>query len=381
MAPYSSLSFLILCWFALAACSSSTEPQTKTGPVEAETQTLPLLVGAYTDQESKGIYQLDFDLSTGTLSSPTLLVETGYPSFLAYSSDREYVFAVNETKGGQASSFQWNDDHSQLVPLSQQATEGDYPCHVERNESGTLLAAANYGSGNITVFQVLAGQIQASPTVRQHTGSGPVSPNQTSAHAHCSKFGPGGKFLYTVDLGTDQIVIYPVSETGTVGPAIENLEMDPGDGPRHLIFHPTQDLAFVVNELSSTVASFQLSPETGKLEPLDKISTLPDAFSGTNYCADIHLSSNGKFLYASNRGHNSIAVFSVGENGRLERIGVESVRGDWPRNFTLSPDEKHLLVANQKSNNITVFAVDPATGLLTYTGQEIAMSKPVMLLF
>lgn len=377
--------FLIpcLCLCGLLACTSDKTQQTAEADSHAEsTAPWELLVGAYTGQGSEGIYLFDVDPATGKLSNQRLTVETVNPSYLTMSKDRAYVYAVNETEDGQVSSFQWNEDRSQLMPLSQQAALGDAPCYVEINDAENLLAVGNYLTGNIAVFSVNEqGLIQDSPVAYQHEGSGPVQPNQVSAHAHCVKFDPNGRFLYAVDLGIDQVISYPISEAGAVGAASSRLAFDPGDGPRHLIFHPNKAMAFVVNELSSSVVSLAVDHTTGQLTKIEKVSTLPDDFEGTSYCADIHLSPDAKFLYASNRGHNSIAIFSVSENGELNRVGVEPVRGDWPRNFTLSPDGRYLLVANQKSNNITVFEVDPNTGLLTFTGQEVSISQPVVMKF
>jgi 6-phosphogluconolactonase len=341
-----------------------------------------LLVGTYTDKESKGIYLLDFNPSNGELSNERLLVETPNPSFLTYDKKHQYVYSVNEERDGQVSSFKWNDERSGLVNVNQQSSEGSSPCFIELSPKEDLLAVANYSSGSLSIFKVgNMGMIQPAPTVFQHQGSGPVLPNQENARAHCVRFDPNGKFLYAVDLGIDQIITYPVMDNTTIGPAISKFSLDPGDGPRHMIFHPSKDLAFVVNELGSSVVSMHIDHATGQLQRIAKISTLPDDFQGKNYCADIHITKNGKFLYASNRGHHSVAIFKVSDEGELELIGIEPVRGEWPRNFTLSPDEKHLLVANQNTDNITVFEINSDTGLLTFTGQAFNLSKPVALKF
>jgi 6-phosphogluconolactonase len=208
-----------------------------------------------------------------------------------------------------------------------------------------------------------------------------VKPNQESPRAHFAAFNTAGTYLYVVDLGIDKILVYPVSNDGLIGEGQTALEMDPGDGPRHLVFHPEKDLVFVVNELSNSVISAQVDPITGRMKRLDKKSTLPQGYSDKSYCADIHISKDGRFLYASNRGHNSIAIFKVLENGQVELMGTEPVQGDWPRNFAISPSGKHLLVANQNSNSITVFDVNPETGLLHFTGQKLEMEHPVCLQF
>jgi 6-phosphogluconolactonase len=194
-------------------------------------------------------------------------------------------------------------------------------------------------------------------------------------------FARDDRFLYAVDLGLDAIIAYPLDENGIAGEPHIAMNMDPGDGPRHLIFHPTKDLAFVINELSNSVVSMTVDPVSGTFEKIDKQSTLPEGYTETSYCADIHISDDGKYLYGSNRGHNSIAVFSISESGALILLETESVRGEWPRNFALSPDGKHLLVANQHTNNVTVFSIDPETGLLNYTGNELKVFNPVCLVF
>lgn len=377
--------YLLVCLFAgslLVGCSANSEKSTEAEPEQVKPSKIELLVGTYTGKGSEGIYRYDFDPATGMLSEQTLVAKTVSPSYLTMSKDRQYVFAVNESEKGHVSSFKWNADRSELEAIGQQSSQGDYPCYVELNPAENLLAIGNYITGNTLVFPVdEAGAIGETPAVYQHKGSGPVSPNQGSAHAHCVKFDASGTFLYAVDLGADQLISYPIDSTNKVGPATTQFAADPGDGPRHLIFHPTQDLAFVVNELSSSVVSLRLDSENGTFTPLDRASTLPDDFTGKSYCADIHLSANGKFLYASNRGHNSIAIFTVSEAGGLNRIGVESIKGDWPRNFALSPDNRYVLVANQKSDNITVFEVNPETGLLTFTGHEVSISQPVVMKF
>lgn len=374
---------LIFCLFFLAACSPTAENEASAQEdTTAQPTSMELLVGTYTDQGSEGIYLLDFDPAKGSLSNARPVAETTSPSFLAISEDRQYVYAVNETAPGNVSAFQWNEDRSQLSAVNQQASQGDHPCFTELSPDGKLLAVANYSSGNISVYPIEeTGGLASANAVHHHLGSGPVKPNQEAAHAHCAKFAPNGKFLYAVDLGTDQIVTYPINDQGITESAISGLKLEPGDGPRHLVFHPTLDMAFVINELSGSVASLSVNTETGKLTIIDKKRTLPEDFEGNNACADIHISSNGKFLYASNRGHNSIAIFSVSEKGELELLATEPVQGDWPRNFTFSPDEKFLLVANKNTNNITVFSVNQETGALSFTGNQITVSRPVCLMF
>ncbi len=308
------------------------------------------------------------------------MVLTANPSYLTISKDNRFVYAVNEEETGGVSSFKWNKDSTHLELISQLPTQGIHPCYIDLNSTEDVLAVANYTSGNITSFGVnKKGEINTTPQVIQHAGKGPVVDRQEGPHAHCSIF-RGDNYLYVVDLGIDQIIAYPIKD-GLLGEPHIAFDLNPGDGPRHLIFHPTKDYAFVINELSNTLVSMKVDHEKGTFEVITRESTLPDDFTEQSQCADIHLSADGKFLYASNRGHDSIAIFSVSEEGALQRIGTESTRGEWPRNFTLSPDGNYLLVANQYTDNIVVFEVDKITGLLSYTGTEVEVFSPVCLKF
>ncbi len=344
-------------------------------------ETIELLIGTYTNKTSKGIYKLAFNPSNGKLENKGLVVEASSPSYLVRSKDKQFVYAVNEKNPGKITSYKWNSNRSLLEEMITVESAGSGPCYISLNAKENLVAVANYGSGNIAVYPVKNGKITDSVQTRQHEGSSIVEPNQKSPHAHCSKFDKLGKYLYVADLGIDQIVAYSVDTDGTLGVKQIALELDKGDGPRHLTFHPTKDIVFIINELSNTIVSAKVNRKTGIFERIDKSSTLPAGYSEISYCADIHISSDGKFLYGSNRGHNSIAIFSVSEEGKLKLVKTEPVQGDWPRNFTLSPDEKFLLVANQKSNNITIFKRDQNTGLLTYTGNQANISMPVCLKF
>lgn len=368
--------------FSLISCNKKTA---ESKPIEKQEtikqESIEMLVGTYTDGTSKGIYRFNFNPNDGMIENKGLVAEAMSPSFIDISKDKQFVYAVNERDPGKVSSYQWNESRTELNLISKVSSEGVGPCFSEINNSGTLLAVANYSSGNLAVYKVTNGKIDENPETRQHVGSSIVKPNQNAPHAHCSKFGTNGKFIYVADLGIDEVVSYSVSQEGILGEKQIALAMDKGDGPRHLAFHPFKDLVFIINELSSTVTSAKVDKSTGLFEKIDKQSTLPKDYTEKSYCADIHISSDGKFLYASNRGHNSIAVFSVSDEGRIKLLSTSSVEGDWPRNFTLTPDENYLLVANQKSNNITVFQRNRETGFLTFTGNEVNISKPVCLKF
>ncbi len=380
--------YITVCSCLLIALACKSDPKrssdTQASPTskkEGKSENLELLVGTFTNGESRGIYKLDFDPNTGTIGNTKLLIEKENPGYLCISKDRSRVFSSNATKPGSISVYDWGDNRNLLNTLSDHSSIGDGACYIELNRTENLLAVANYGSGSIALYSIdTEGNIIGGAQSSVHSGKGP-HPNQKSAHAHCVKFDAPSNFLYAVDLGIDQIVAYPITDNKNLGKPHTALKMNPGDGPRHLIFHPEKNMAFIINELSSTVVSALVDPRTGRFERIDGKSTLPADFDGDNACADIHLGHNGKFLYASNRGDNSIAIFSVSEDGHLNLLTTEPVRGDWPRNFTLSPDGAFLLVANQKSDNITVFKIDPSTGLLSYTGNEIRLAQPVCLKF
>ncbi len=311
------------------------------------------------------------------MSDLKLMATSQGPSFLAISKNQ--LFAISEKNQGTLSSYQIADDTLQLI--NESSTFGNHPCYVGVDPSGMLAAVANYRSGDGAVIKILSdGSVGDTLFTYQHTGTGPNTNRQEAAHAHCSVFSPDGRFMYVVDLGIDRVMGYPTSGEN-VGTGFVALQLDPGDGPRHIDFHPTEPMVFVINELSNTVVSAAVVPVSGVFALIDKQSTLPADFTEHSQCADIHVSNDGQFLYASNRGHNSIAVYKVSTEGGLELVQIESVRGDWPRNFTLSPNEKFLLVANQNSGNIVVFQRDANSGKLTFAEQEFKMSKPVCLKF
>jgi len=360
------------------ACSSKKTESAQSETME-ENPDITMTIGTYTDATSEGIYAVDFNTKTGELSGLKLMAKSPSPSYLAWSPGHGLLYAVNELEGGQVSAYKYEGDT--LIAINEAGTNGIHPCYVDVNDKGDKVAVANYSSGNGAVFELKEdGSIADSLFTYQHSGNGPNADRQEAPHAHCSIFSPDGRFVYVVDLGIDQVKGYPTAGQ-SIGSGFTALELEPGDGPRHLIFHPNKLQAFLINELSNTVVSLAIDTATGIFKVIDRESTIPEDFTEHSQCADIHLSSDGKFLYGSNRGHNSIAIFSVAETGKLERIGVEPVHGEWPRNFTLSPDEKFLLVANKDTDNIAIFSRDAKTGMLTYTGNQMSLSKPVCLKF
>lgn len=341
-----------------------------------------LILGVYSSEESLGLYKASFNQETGAIGNKSLLVELKNPSYLDISDDGKWIYSVNELGDGGVSALKWNKDMSGLEIIDSYSSKGAHPCYVALNNKENLLATANYSSGNVLVYDIEeGGALGDQPQIKTHVGSGTVKPNQESAHAHCSVFSEDDRFLYVADLGIDEVAMYTVDGKGRLGEKQVALSTDKGDGPRHITFHPTKDYVFIVNELSGSVISAHVDKISGRFHRMDKKSTLPADFKAWNACADIHVSPDGKFLYASNRGHNSLAIFKIMDSGMLEPIGHESVRGETPRNFNISPNGKFVLVGNQNTNNITVFARDAATGLLTNTGNELKLGKPVCIKF
>ncbi|TRX62984.1 lactonase family protein [Carboxylicivirga sp. M1479] len=332
-------------------------------------------LGTYTDGDSKGIYKYELD-NDGHLSGGELLASTTNPSFLAFANEQTVLLAVNETDvdgSGGIESYQIND--SGLTKLSSSKTGGAHPCHLDVNKSGKVLVA-NYTGGNIGQLQVsMKGELSPLVGVAQHTGQS-ITPRQEAPHAHSIWFTDEKKAI-AVDLGIDQLIFYELLN-GSLK-RMDSLKMEAGAGPRHLTMHPKKEILYVINELNSTVSV--VSKKDGKWRLHSSLSTLPEGYAQDSYCADIHISPDGRFLYASNRGHNSLAIYQVSNSGlELSLLGHEAVRGEWPRNFALTKDGAFLVVANQHSNNLVAFKRDENTGLLLFKSQIKAFS-PVCVLF
>lgn len=335
-----------------------------------------LFIGTYTNGESQGIYTLQFNPETGILDSLKLKAVLPNPSFLAISKDKKYLYAVQETAdydslGGGISAFKLDGDNLKL--LNSKGTGGAHPCHVALSDEGQL-AVSNYTGGNLAVFDINEDGGLAGRQLLNHT------PSDTTgvAHAHKAHFNEDG--LFAADLGLDALKRYNKQPYGWIPAHQATIQLPTGAGPRHFEFNTERSFLYVINELNSTITVFQRDDE-GSYNPIQTQNTLASDFEGESYCADIHLSPNGKFLYGSNRGENTIVIFTVNqESGKINLVGRESVHGDWPRNFTLTPDGNHLLVANQKSNNITVFDRNQETGELKYTNQ-FEIDAPVCLVF
>lgn len=348
-------------------------------------------IGSYVDTPDGGITICRFFPGSGEIHMVDVCKGIANPSFMISGSRRQYLYIVNETgdfggkSSGSVSAFRRDAKTGKLAFLNVQASLGAHPCHLTIDRTGRFILVANYSGGNVAVLPVGPdGKLAGAVEMVQHSGHGPNAGRQESAHAHSVNLSPDNRFAFVCDLGIDKIMIYRFDEkTGKLSPSSHPFfQTAPGAGPRHFTFAADGKQAFVVNELNSTLTSLKFDPDTGILSELETLSTLPDGFSAENTCADVHVHPNNRFVYASNRGHDSIAVFSIDKvTGKLEFIQHQSVSGKTPRNFSIHPSGRFLLAANQNSNSINTFSLDPETGKLNQTGKSIQIDKPVCILF
>lgn len=347
-------------------------------------------IGTYTGGASEGIYLLDFDASSGALEVVGLAAATGNPSFLALHPTMRVLYAVGEMPkdaerpGGAISAFSIDDETGLLTLLNQESTVGKGPCHVCVAPSGKHVAAANYGGGSTVLLPVLDdGRLGVASSFIQHEGSSVNPGRQEGPHAHSVNFDPTGRILIAADLGTDKLMLYRYEESGMLTPSDPPFaSLAPGAGPRHVAVHPSGKFIYSVNELLSTVTAFAYDADSATLTEVQTIGTLPGNFEGENTTAEIRVHPSGNFLYASNRGHDSIAVFGIDpETGMLTDIGHTSTGGKTPRNFNVDPSGRYLLAANQATDNVVVLRIDAETGTLTPTGVEVEVATPVCVVF
>jgi 6-phosphogluconolactonase len=356
-----------------------------------------VFVGTYTDAaqdqtKPEGIFVYRMDSQTGALS----LVGQGgglpNPSFLTIDPSRRYLLAVSETSdfngqpGGGVSSYAIDPTSGALTLINSQPTGGADPCYVSTDPSGKWVLVTNYTGGSVAVFPLGDdGRLGAATDLVQHHGYSVNPDRQEGPHAHSAIFAPGSSTLVLVaDLGLDRIMLYDLDPVkGTLAPhQVPWLAVRPGSGPRHMVFHPNQRFLYVAHELDSSVTAYQYNAAAGTFTELQTLSLLPPDFSGQNLSADIHITPSGKFLYASNRGDDSLAIFSIDENsGKLTALGQESTLGKTPRNFAIDPGGNFLLVANQDSGTIVTFRIDAETGKLSATGQTVRVPSPVCIKF
>jgi 6-phosphogluconolactonase len=348
-------------------------------------------IGTYTGSKSQGIYVSRFDPTTGSLSQPELAAEAKNASFLALHPDRRLLYAVGEVdtfggkQAGSVSAFRIDSKSGKLDLLNQQPSGGTGPCHLAVDAAGKCILVANYGSGSIAALPIQAGGKLGEPSaIIQHQGSSLNPQRQTGPHAHFITSDPANRFVLACDLGLDKVLVYRFDPAKAALQPNEpaSISLKAGAGPRHLAFHPNGRLAYVINEMGSTLTVFAYDAKRGALRELQSLSTLPGSFKGNNTCAEVQIHPSGKFVYASNRGHDSIALFGVEpETGKLIELGHQSTGGKTPRHFALDPAGKWLLAENQDSDTIVVFRVDSQTGKLTATGSPLHVGAPVCVLF
>lgn len=349
--------------------------------------------GTYTGKSSKGIYRAELDLATGKLSEPALAGEAVNPSFLAIAPNQKFLYAVGEVndvngkKGGGVSAFAIDSATGDLKMLNQQSSVGAGPCHIVVDRTGKVALVANYGGGSAAALPISAdGKLGEASSFVQHTGSSINPGNQAAPHAHSVNVDAANRFAFVADLGIDKVLVYRLDpDKGTItanDPPAASVEA--GSGPRHFAFHPNGKNAYVINEIKLTVTAFQYDAAKGVLTPQQTISTLPEGVTDHKgmSTAEVQVHPSGKFLYGSNRGHHSIAIFSIDlATGKLTAVGHQGQGIKTPRNFGIDPTGNYLLACNQDSDSVIVFRIDQTTGKLEPTGSTVSVGTPVCVKF
>jgi 6-phosphogluconolactonase len=349
--------------------------------------------GTYTGGKSRGIYVSRFDPATGRLSAPELAAETASPSFLAVHPTKPLLFAVNEVgdfsgkKSGAVGAFAIDRQSGKLTLLNQQPSGGDGPCHLIVDKRGRHVIAANYGSGSTVVLPIGDdGRLGASSAFVQHEGASINKSRQEGPHAHCAALDNANRFAFIADLGLDKILVFKYDPAN--GSLIPNTppsaSVKPGSGPRHFAFTPGNRFGYVINEINCTLTAFSHDAGRGVLSEIQTVSTLPpgEVFLPSYSTAELEVHPSGKFIYGSNRGHDTIAVFAIdSKSGKLSLVQHQPTGGKVPRSFGIDPSGRWLLAANQDSDSVTVFGIDQKTGRLTSTGESVTVGKPVCVKF
>ncbi len=329
-----------------------------------------------------GISVYRLDLSTGDLAHRSTVSEVKNPSFQAIHPSNRFLYSVAEVNdGGAIYAFAIDPSTGALRSLNHQSCMGAGPCHVSVDATGRVVLAANYSSGGVSALPIMEdGSLGEATSFFQHEGSSVNPGRQQGPHAHSITIDPGNRFAVSADLGIDKVLVYRLdAEKQTITPNDPPwVDVQAGAGPRHFAFHPNRKHAYLINELDNTVVAYAYDEDRGILETEQVISTLPSEFTDTSYCADIHVSSDGRFVYGSNRGHDSIVIFEVDSGtGRLSIVDYESTRGEFPRNFALDPSRRFLFAANQNTDNIVTYRIDAQSGRLTATGHQVETPQPV----
>ena len=342
-------------------------------------------IGSYSKADKESIHLFQLNLNDGSINKIGAIGGLINPSFLKIHQNGKFLYAVNEVgdfqgkKSGGVTAFSLDVKNGKIAKLNQQPSGDTHPCHLTIDSKGKYVLVAHYGGGSTTVLPIRDnGHIGQVTSKIKHKGSS-VHPRQKAPHAHAIHVGPNNKFAFAPDLGLDKVLVFEFDEnSGNIKETkFYGAEVAPGSGPRHFGFHPNGKFAYVINEISQTITSFIYKPKRGKLRSIQTLSTVPHPVKG-NSTAEILVHPNGKFLYGSNRGHNSIAMFRINEKkGILTSIGHEPIRGEIPRNFGIDPTGQFLLAAGQRSNNVNVFRINLDTGRLKFTGHSVKVSQPV----
>lgn len=321
-----------------------------------------LLLGTYTRRVSEGIYTVELNTDTNQLENLELFAKVGNPTYLATNKEKTIIYSIiaENDQGGLVTLVK--KENGEYERQASVFAEGSAPCYVSLDEERQLVYTANYHKGEVAVYKTDEnGNLEILDTVA-HQGSS-VHENQDAPHTHYSHLDPNGNYMIACDLGTDKVYTYEVSNEGKLS-EVATLEVEPGTGPRHLVFHPTLDVAYLFGELSNEVLVLAYDPETGTFEDIQTVSSLPEDFTETSSGAAIRISSDGNYVYASNRGHDSIVTYSTDEEGLLTLINHTPTEGETPRDFNFDPSEKYLIVGHQDSDNLTLFARNKDTGTL-----------------
>lgn len=379
--------------FSVALFCTSQARQTPPAQTATATKTSYIAyVGTYTTKtKSKGIYAFRFDAQKGELQEIGVAAETTDPSFLVVHPNGQFLYAVNEVgdfnggNTGGVSAFSIDPKTAKLTLLNQVPSRGAGPCYISLDKTNAFALVANYDSGNIASFPVMTdGTLRTASGFVQHSGSGPDKGRQEGPHAHWIGTSPDNRFALVADLGLDEVIVYGFdSSTGTFMPSNNGFaKVNPGAGPRHVAFSPNGKFVYVLTEMESSVTAFSYNAKSGTLAKLQTLSALPPHYSGRKEAAEIAVHPSGKFLYTSNRGHDSIAIFAIDEKkGTLRSLGQVLTGGKTPRHFAIDPTGTYLLAENQESNSIVIFHIDPETGGLTPTGHSVEVPSPVCITF
>lgn len=356
---------------------------TATGPAQAEE--LQIFVSAFASGKDAAIQGYRFDTERGVLTPTARTAEIQNPFFLALSPDRKKLYSIHvpgQFGGGeneQIAAFSIVGENGELKLLNHQTSLGTASCYLAVDQTGKSLVVANYSSGSVASLPLKAdGSMEKAATFVQHVGSSVIPERQSGPHAHCAVISPDNKYMYAADLGIDKIMIYKLDATkGTLTPNAQPfVRTPPKAGPRHLTFHPNGKMLYVINELANTVTHFDYLADSGMLIERETISTVPADFQGTSHTADLKITPDGKFLYGTNRGHDSIASYRIADDGKLTLLAIDDSLGKGPQNLAITPDGKWLLCANMPGNNVAVFRIDPATGSIKAEGKPVSLPGP-----